>query len=124
MQSGVAPTGMVRLQSVHAPTPQAVPVSATQVVAPPPGRQVPAAQRQLLPTGSKPALHLKSQVWVATLHVGVAFATVVLHVVHVGPQAVVLSATQARPDPGGGTVAPQATVPAAHTHFVPVGSGS
>lgn len=129
MQSAVAPLaaasgGIWVLQSVHAPTPQLVGVSATQAVAPPGGRQVPAAQRQLLPTGSKPALHLKSQVWVATLQVGVAFATAVVQVVHVGPQAVVLSATQARPNPGGGTVAPHATVPAAHTHLVPVVSGS
>jgi hypothetical protein len=110
---------MVRLQSVQAPMPQAVPVSATQAVAPD-GRQVPAAQRQLLPTGSNPASHLKSQLWVATLQVGVAFATAVVQLVQVAPQAVVLSATQASPDPGGGTAAPQATVPGAQTHWVPV----
>lgn len=119
MQSGVAPTpcGIVRLQSVHAPTPQAVPVSATQVVAPPGGRQVPAAHRQLLPTGSKPALHLKSQVWVATLQIGVELATVFGHVVHVAPHAAALSATHAPPTP-------QATVPGAQTHCVPVASGT
>jgi len=118
VQSGVAPTpcGIARLQSVQAPTPHAVGVSATQAVAPP-GRQVPAAHRQLLPAGSNPALHLNSQACVETLQMGVAFATPVVQVVQLAPHPAALSGTH---EPA----VPQATVPAAHTHFVPVGSGS
>jgi hypothetical protein len=107
------------VQSTHAPTPHEVGVSVTHALAPP-GRHWPAGQTQLPPTRSNPALHLKSQVWVATLQVALALATVVVQVVHVEPQAVVLSATQAPP----GAPPPHATVPGAQTHFVPVASGT